>query len=177
MQCCTIVVRIVFDRRNFPWAELRASSCLAGGCPSPAAGCCRRGMGPVQLALGNSRLLSSRNSARDFSGQSCPSQASLSPQLLFSFPNCRGLCFITIIQPVLQPASPLFRLSTHFTATGTAPHEKKNYFTSPQFYRDSLPRTEHHQPPVFLPTSLSDTATVAADPGFAVAMEDAIWSL
>lgn len=48
---------------------------------------------------------------------------------------------------------------------------------SSQFYRDALPKMKQHHPLLFLATALSDTTTVAVDLEFAVAMEDAIWSL
>lgn len=48
---------------------------------------------------------------------------------------------------------------------------------SPQFHQDTLPRLEQHHPSLFLAKALSDTATVAADLKFAVAMEETIWSL
>ena len=181
MQYCIIILRIVFDRRNFLWAQLTAPSCLAGMCPGTAAGILpAEEAGLVQLALGNRWLTTSHNSVSDFSGHSCPGQTTVCLPTSYSpSPTVVACVFITAIQPVHSAHLSITscHLSTHFTITGTAPPKKKQHFTTPQFHWDTLPRLEQHHPPLFLATALSDTTTVAADLEFAVAMEDAIWSL
>lgn len=157
-----------------------ASSCLTGMCAGTAASILPADeLGLVQLTLGNREPVTSHNSVSWFLRPELPrSDQSLYPQLLLSFPDHSCLCFVTAIQSVhsahLSIAS--CHLSTHFT-TGTAPSKKKKHFVSPQFHWDTLPRLQQHHTLLLLATALSDTTTVAADLEFAVAMEDAIWSL
>lgn len=170
MQHCIIILRIVFDSRNFLWAGLTASSCLTEMCPGAAAGILlAEEPGLVRLSLGKGRLVSSHNNVCDFSGQSCPSQTRVCLPSSSPSPTAAACVSLLLFSSLLSPPITSSHLSTHFTQRGRAPPEKA--IRVPTISQGHSSQTGAASLP-----SLSSRYHYGGS-GFAVAMQDAIWSL